>query len=539
MILEQLSLIFTSYIYGLLILLPVLIIYWLVDYRSASISFVLRFHKHCLLASVYLPIIIYFSSLADFTTQNNDALELVNTVSIYQESAPELNIDQPPVAETAQISNNGKQTRLAKNSKASTVDYYPVMQDFVYYLCGLLIVFSFLGLMYFVCRYVMQSRYLRAIEVNGDLYFTANTIRLIRSSFINTSFSTGIFNKRIFIPSNISEARKNLIVKHELTHFSCRHHFWSLAETVMVHLFWYNPFVHLFKKRGELYRELECDSITIKGIDKFDYSRALVESAESLLSKKRNVLIVQNWVDKKNLKNRIDYILGDKRSSRRKFLSVVLVLGFVTSAFLFVKIGNINDDFLESELLKTIQQDHEKVLNAYDSIELSKVPESLIQALLIHEDKNFYRHNGLSYSGTVRAIAANLQSFLFETNMSYQGGSTITQQLAKSFLNEEKSFDRKIRELKVARVLEKNFSKNQILEMYLNRVYFGNRAWGVNQAANTYFDKPYTTLSQAESAMLIPFLAAPTKNNMIDNPNLAKQRQSQLLGQLLERMEEI
>jgi membrane peptidoglycan carboxypeptidase len=116
------------------------------------------------------------------------------------------------------------------------------------------------------------------------------------------------------------------------------------------------------------------------------------------------------------------------------------------------------------------------------------------------------------------------------------GASTITQQLAKQFLNEpkEKTLGRKFRELKIAKVLEKNFTKLDIIEMYLNSVYFGNNAWGLNQAAQTYFGHSYETLTLEESALIVPSLKAPTKYNVIENPILAKARQERLIKSMVE-----
>jgi membrane peptidoglycan carboxypeptidase len=130
------------------------------------------------------------------------------------------------------------------------------------------------------------------------------------------------------------------------------------------------------------------------------------------------------------------------------------------------------------------------------------------------------------------ATGRNIYSKLFTSNNRIYGGSTITQQLAKSFLTHERTLDRKFKELKISRILEKNFSKNVILEMYLNRVYLGQNTWGLAAASLKYFQHKYTKLSLEESAMIIPFLAAPTKYNLIDNPQEAKSRQMNFLKRL-------
>ena len=115
------------------------------------------------------------------------------------------------------------------------------------------------------------------------------------------------------------------------------------------------------------------------------------------------------------------------------------------------------------------------------------------------------------------------------------GASTITQQLAKQLLNQpnEKTFERKFRELKIAKVLEKNYTKHEILEMYLNSIYFGNNAWGLHQAAHTYFGHSYEKLTLKESALLVPSPTAPVKYNFIKNPQLAIARQERLINSMM------
>ena len=145
-------------------------------------------------------------------------------------------------------------------------------------------------------------------------------------------------------------------------------------------------------------------------------------------------------------------------------------------------------------------------------MDLARVPDSFVQALLVYYDPGFYRHNG------VRLLKR----------------STITEQVARTFLQapHERSIARKAREWKVVRVLESNFTKDQILEMYLNRTFWGNRAYGLAAAAMVYFDKSYTELTLSESAMLIPFLEGPSAFNMLVRPEVAARRQQDLLNRL-------
>jgi penicillin-binding protein 1A len=142
-----------------------------------------------------------------------------------------------------------------------------------------------------------------------------------------------------------------------------------------------------------------------------------------------------------------------------------------------------------------------------EPVRLSDLPWHLPWALIAAEDRRFYRHHGVDPLALLRAAAANVRAFGL-----VQGGSTITQQLAKNvFLSPERTLKRKVQELLLSFWLEAEFSKEQILEIYLNRVYFGAGTFGVTAAAQRYFDKPASELTLSESAMLVGLLKAPTR----------------------------
>jgi len=142
------------------------------------------------------------------------------------------------------------------------------------------------------------------------------------------------------------------------------------------------------------------------------------------------------------------------------------------------------------------------------------------QAVIAIEDRRFQDHFGVDPIGLARALLAN-----FRAGSTVQGGSTLTQQLAKNlFLSTERTIERKIEELLLALWLEHRFTKDQILEMYLNRVYFGAGAYGVEAASRRYFDKPASQLTLAEAATLAGLLKAPSRLSPIRNPQAAKAR---------------
>ena len=147
-------------------------------------------------------------------------------------------------------------------------------------------------------------------------------------------------------------------------------------------------------------------------------------------------------------------------------------------------------------------------------VHLDEMSGYLPAAVLSTEDRRFYHHHGIDPIGLLRALYVNVTS-----GQLVQGGSTITQQLAKNvFLTPERSLHRKGQELLLSFWLEHNFTKNQILELYLNRVYFGSGTYGVDAAARRYFGKPSKDLSLLQSAMLAGMLKAPSRYNPIKDP---------------------
>jgi penicillin-binding protein 1C len=163
-------------------------------------------------------------------------------------------------------------------------------------------------------------------------------------------------------------------------------------------------------------------------------------------------------------------------------------------------------------------------------VSLDKLPDYVKQAHIAIEDKNFYKHHGFASEGLLRATF----NTLFRKKL--QGGSTITQQLVKTaLLTPERTLRRKIREAVLALFTELIYSKDQILEMYLNHVPYGGTAWGIEAASQTYFNKKAKDLSLAEAAMLAGLPAAPTRYSPFGaNPDLAQTRQRLVLSRMLE-----
>ncbi|HPV15065.1 MAG TPA: PBP1A family penicillin-binding protein [Candidatus Cloacimonadota bacterium] len=162
-------------------------------------------------------------------------------------------------------------------------------------------------------------------------------------------------------------------------------------------------------------------------------------------------------------------------------------------------------------------------------VSIKELPEHLIDALIITEDKRFFWHFGIDPIGLVRAVFADLRSGGYA-----QGGSTITQQMARNmFLSPEKKLSRKMKELVLAFRIEASFSKEEILEIYFNKIFWGRQNNGVETAALYYFDKNARDLSLAESATLVGMIQMPNYYDPINNPERALKRRNNVLDRML------
>jgi penicillin-binding protein 1A len=158
------------------------------------------------------------------------------------------------------------------------------------------------------------------------------------------------------------------------------------------------------------------------------------------------------------------------------------------------------------------------------------LPAHVVNALLATEDRRFFTHFGIDPRGFARAMLRNLRE-----RRLVEGGSTLTQQLAKNmFLSADKTVKRKIQEALLALWLEQKFEKEEILTAYLNRVYFGAGAYGIDSAARTYFNKSAVALNLEEGALLIGLLQAPSRYSPFNNPDLARKRTMRVLGAMVD-----
>jgi penicillin-binding protein 1A len=223
------------------------------------------------------------------------------------------------------------------------------------------------------------------------------------------------------------------------------------------------------------------------------------------------------------------------------FCSVTVLLGAGTiAAFWYFWSSNLPyigslEEYRPPIITEIFSEEGEVIGRFWDEkrvvVPLKDLPPNLIRAFVAAEDARFFEHEGLDLLGILRALAKNLTAGKIE-----QGGSTITQQVTKSLLlkNTEKTYRRKAREALLSLQIEKAFTKERILFLYLNQIYLGQGAYGVEAAARTYFQKPAKQLTLAESALLAGLPQAPSRYSPVAHFDLAKARQKYVL----ERMKE-
>ncbi len=215
-------------------------------------------------------------------------------------------------------------------------------------------------------------------------------------------------------------------------------------------------------------------------------------------------------------------------------IAVFALITLAWSLFQLPKLDNIQD--YKPDLSSVVlARDGRTLGEFYDTerrylVTVDTIPEYVVDAFIAAEDDNFYQHAGIDFWGILRAFVANMRA-----GQVVQGGSTITMQVAKGLLlNSERSYARKLREVLLAQKVEKNFSKHQILYLYLNQIYFGQRAYGVEAASRVYFRKNVKNISIAEAALLAGLVKAPTSYAPTRDPMRARERQLYVLRRMHE-----
>lgn len=233
--------------------------------------------------------------------------------------------------------------------------------------------------------------------------------------------------------------------------------------------------------------------------------------------------------------------MSKKKSRSKKIIIAIVLLGGLFSGVLAGAFLAFTRDLPQIRELETITPSAvtrvysadnmllaEFIFEKRDPVPISRIPPRLINALLATEDRNFYRHCGVDVKGILRAIVKDILARDF-----VEGASTITQQFAKTrFLTPRKTLVRKIKEAILALQIERRYTKDEILELYLNQIYLGSGAYGVESAARTYFQKSVTELSLSQCALIAAMPKAPSLYSPLVNPELARKRRNIVLMQM-------
>lgn len=229
--------------------------------------------------------------------------------------------------------------------------------------------------------------------------------------------------------------------------------------------------------------------------------------------------------------------LQSRKIYRAILIALLIVAGIAMGAVIYAArtLPAWNPDQLSGANTTILYDDKGSIIGGLHAgenrteVELNQVPEDLINAFLATEDKDFYDHHGVNFKGILRAVVRNVQS----RDLTSQGASTITQQLARNaFLTADKRWERKVKEMLLAFKLESAFSKDEILCMYMNKIYFGAGAYGVQAASHTYFGKDVSELTLEESALLAGLVQSPNNYMPFQYYDRAKARQKIVLNNM-------
>lgn len=210
-----------------------------------------------------------------------------------------------------------------------------------------------------------------------------------------------------------------------------------------------------------------------------------------------------------------------------KIIIVCILVGISIGVLIIGKGYNMYKEALEDNPL---EEKIEEIESKANYTKLSELPQMYLNAVISVEDHRFYTHNGIDIIAIGRAFINDIKAMEF-----VEGGSTITQQIAKNeYFTQEKKITRKIAEMFMTREIEKNYSKNEILELYINTIYFGNGYYNIKDACLGYFGKLPKDMTDGECIMLAGIPNAPSVYNPKVNLDLARERQKQVADKMVE-----
>lgn len=214
----------------------------------------------------------------------------------------------------------------------------------------------------------------------------------------------------------------------------------------------------------------------------------------------------------------------------KKVLKILLVIILIGTSIGVIIVGKGYSMYKEAIEEVPIEEKVDKIRQKEGYTKISELPQTYLEAVISVEDHRFYKHPGIDIISIGRAIINDIKAMEF-----IEGGSTITQQIAKNeYFSQEKKLSRKVAEVFMAFEIEKKYSKTEILELYINTIYFGNGYYNIKDACKGYFGKTLNNMTKGECIMLAGIPNAPSVYNPKENLKLAKQRQKQVAGKMVE-----
>lgn len=346
----------------------------------------------------------------------------------------------------------------------------------------------------------------RMIDKVLDEIGSERRIRVYTLAEVKTPVVCGIFKPKIIIPTYLINEENEKILKyviyHEVIHIKRKDYIIKILAILVACVHWFNPVVWMALVLDDQDMERACDEKVIqeaKGDIRKEYAQALLSFTVECSDKENRVVVA---FGESNVKKRLKGVLKYKKPSIKiKLLSCSLVM-----IFTFLLATNA------SERMQAIDLNHLKQQRQEAWVDLENMSSYLVEAAIVSQDKKFNEHNGVDMLAILRASLNN-----WGANESKQGGSTITQQLVKNIciFSEVNPLIRKRSEIYTAIKLERNHTKDEIIEAYLNCIAFGNGTVGVKEAATYYFNKEPLEITKEEAAQLMAIIDNPSKYDPI------------------------
>lgn len=500
------------------VLLPALH-YLTLDVTTCSPGSLKKFRIAMTALSVCLPFLLWGVLLI----QSGAPMDNAGPVSVYPAGPPSesgLSSAVPDIPSPVSPF-SGSAIRLAATVSASTVMAAILSDLFRLLIC--------LGFCFLLLRLIPEAlRFRRLLRLCRRHRISGNT-SLCMGGVIQTPFSLWLGNGWIFLPEDLPEDHSEVIVAHERCHIRHRHTLWAGLDLLCSHLFWFNPLTHLLKRRNALFLELECDAEASEEQGPLSYGRTLFDFASRRSADRNSLFVAQGLESVRSLKTRVQFLLSARQGSGDVTGARWFGLMTVAALILAVLAAGCASSSRQERMIRKLTEKYTAMTAVHGEIPVSSLPEFLVRAFLLREDADFYHHNGVDLSAVARAAVNNI------TGGPIQGASTITQQVAKRFVLEDRALTlkRKLKQFAAAHALEQALTKDRILEIYLNSLYFENGVYGVKAAALHFFGHPVQDISPAEATALAVMVSNPKENNFRKNPRKARMLQDGLLKRMV------